>query len=396
MNKSKEFLKNYNKKISSTWKGLSLFQKSLAVFLGLFIVIFLNFDITGIKGATFGWTQTDWSGGGDVLSKAGHVNNQTGWTKFFSADGALDVSGGEVKLIPGEAVSTDTSDDDFNEGNKNDNILVKNGSLFAKKPNAFKCDNNDNDICQSGRCDNTCQAKLADGAACDESSDCNNYCNSGYCSAIRPACGDLTQFTDPRDGNVYPVVSIGSYCWFAKNLAYLPEVHSNSQFSTWTLPRYGVYGYNGSDVGTAKSLANYVNYGVLYNFTAVSSGNICPPGWRSPTDSDWGNLVGALGGPSVAGGKMKITTICGSVPCWASPNTGATNSSGFSVLPGGYREGGDGSFVTLTAHAYFWSSTGVQDNSFGGWRRNIFYNGEYIDRQSDNRDRGFSARCVLN
>ena len=105
-------------------------------------------------------------------------------------------------------------------------------------------------------------------------------------------CGD--PLYDSRDGNVYNTVAIGDQCWFQENLAYLPAVHSNTEYiasSTAGLPAYGVYDYDGSNVATAKLESNYSTYGVLYNWFAVNQISICPAGWHVPTDDEWTELL---------------------------------------------------------------------------------------------------------
>ena len=115
---------------------------------------------------------------------------------------------------------------------------------------------------------------------------------------------------------------------------------------------------------------------------------ICPTGWHLPTDVEWTTLSTYLGGEVVAGGKMKETGTAH----WLHPNTGATNSSGFTALPGGYRNY-SGSFYDLTYYAYFWSST--ETSSTFAWFRNLTYNYEDVDRKRNYfKTNGFSARCV--
>ena len=93
-------------------------------------------------------------------------------------------------------------------------------------------------------------------------------------------------------------------------------------------------------------------YGALYNWRAVSSGKLCPAGWRVPTEEDWTILIDHLGGREIAGGKLKEA---GSVH-WTRPNVGATNSSGFTALPGGYRWHG-GNFNNVKRSGSWWTST---------------------------------------
>ncbi|SDD19418.1 FISUMP domain-containing protein [Williamwhitmania taraxaci] len=179
----------------------------------------------------------------------------------------------------------------------------------------------------------------------------------------QPTITQGNTFTDSRDGNVYHTVTIGSQVWMVENLKYLPSVVGSGTGST-TTPYYYVYGYNGTVVADAKATANYAIYGVLYNWPAAMNGaasstvnpsgvqGVCPTGWHLPSDAEWTQLTTFLGGESVAGGKLKeIGTTH-----WASPNTGADNSSGFTALPGGYRNYG-GSFYYIGYGGYWWSAT---------------------------------------
>lgn len=193
-------------------------------------------------------------------------------------------------------------------------------------------------------------------------------------------------FIDIRDNTVYQTITIGTQTWMAQNLAYLPSVSSpsaNSQIS----PIYYVHGYNGTVVQDAKATSNYSSYGVLYNWDAAMIA--CPQGWHLPTDSEWASLSIYLGGNSVSGGKLKETEYL----YWNSPNTGATNSSGFNGRGGGYRDI-NGTFYSLGIFAYYWSSTEYVAHASYGW--NLYnYNGT-IGRIHHYKDYGFTVRCVMN
>lgn len=146
------------------------------------------------------------------------------------------------------------------------------------------------------------------------------------------------------DGDNYAVVTIGEQTWMAENLRYLPSVVGPDTGSEDVAGSYYyVYGYNGTDISEAKATENYDTYGVLYNWSAAMNGEessednpsgvqgICPAGWHLPSKAEWTELTDYLGGGSVAGGKLKeIGTTH-----WSSPNTGATNETGFTALPGG-------------------------------------------------------------
>lgn len=134
--------------------------------------------------------------------------------------------------------------------------------------------------------------------------------------------------------------------------------------------------------------ANGKIYGKLYNWYAVNDPRgLAPQGWHVPTEAEWDILVNYLGGESVAGGEMKETGTAH----WESPNTGATNDSDFSALPGGVRDD-DGVFVPPGYIAAYWSAT---ESSSGSARPQIlFHNHIAVDRGNDNKGTGFSVRCV--
>ena len=114
---------------------------------------------------------------------------------------------------------------------------------------------------------------------------------------------------------------------------------------------------------------------------------ICPTGWHIPTDGEWTVLTTFLGGESVAGGKMKEAGYAH----WVSPNTGATNSSGFTALPGGGRDF-YGNFYYLTVYGHYWSSS--QSDATSAWYRYLYYDGEYVLHYSYGKALGFSGRCL--
>jgi uncharacterized protein (TIGR02145 family) len=189
------------------------------------------------------------------------------------------------------------------------------------------------------------------------------------------------------DGNVYQTVTIGSQVWMAENLEVthysngdsIPNVTDSTVWSTLTTGAYCNYDNN---------TANAAVYGRLYNwYTMDDSRNIAPVGWHIPTDAEWQTLVNYLGGDAIAGGKMKET----GTTHWYGPNTGATNESGFSALPGGGRDY-HGSYLNMGYHAHFWSST--EDSSYSAWHRNLYYYHSAVARYDVNMPGGCSLRCV--
>ncbi|MFA4907903.1 MAG: FISUMP domain-containing protein [archaeon] len=189
------------------------------------------------------------------------------------------------------------------------------------------------------------------------------------------------------DGNTYQTVKIGNQWWMAENLKVthyrngeaIPNVTDNTAWSNLTTGAYCNYENNSTNVDT---------YGRLYNWYAVDdSRNIAPTGWHVPTDAEWQTLVDYLGGESVAGGKMKET----GTTHWRSPNTGATNESGFSALPGGYRHN-DGTYNHVGYDGHWWSAT--EDGSNSARHRTLYYNHSDVYCLSYFKRAGFSLRCV--
>ena len=191
------------------------------------------------------------------------------------------------------------------------------------------------------------------------------------------------------DGNVYKSIKIGDQWWMAENLRVskfrngdeISYTATNSEWRTLTIPSYCYYN-NGFEAYAQV-------YGFLYNWKAASdSRNIAPEGWHVPTEAEWRTMVDYLGGSAMAGGKMKEA----GTKHWFSPNTGATNSSGFSALPSGSRGASTGEFGWLGTGNDYWS---ISANSYiYAW---AFYVGNNITdclQLSHNKNNGFAIRCV--
>ncbi|MBM3410522.1 MAG: hypothetical protein FJY18_02690, partial [Bacteroidetes bacterium] len=121
------------------------------------------------------------------------------------------------------------------------------------------------------------------------------------------------------------------------------------------------------------------------------SRGLCPTGWHVPSDAEWTTLTTFLGGEPVAGGKMKSTATQPAAGGWNSPNRGATNSSGFTGLPGGSR-GSGGGFYDLGSNGIWWSSSDA--GSGVAWIRDLIYDDAYANRFNFNHRYGFSVRCA--
>jgi|GEM_PF-2236667 len=210
-----------------------------------------------------------------------------------------------------------------------------------------------------------------------------SYGNQISFTTLSWTCG--TNFTDPRDNKIYGTVQIGTQCWMKQNLNIGSRISgSTGQSNNGVIEKYC---YNNSE-------SNCTTYGGLYQWnemmqysTTPGVQGICPPGWHIPTDAEWTTLTTYLGGESVAGGKMKEAGTAH----WSSPNTGASNSSGFTAFPGG-RRNTDGSFYNLSYVGNFWSSS-VSVASYA-WSQILGYNDAVVIRGGSNKSYGFSVRCL--
>jgi uncharacterized protein (TIGR02145 family) len=202
-------------------------------------------------------------------------------------------------------------------------------------------------------------------------------------------CGG-SQITDV-DNNSYNTVQIGTQCWMRSNLKVskyrngdnIPTGLSDAQWSSTSSGAYAIYGNDN---------ANDALYGKLYNWYAVNdSRGLCPVGWHVPSDAEWTTLTNFLGGEGIAGGAMKSTTTLPTPGGWNSPNEGATNSSGFTSLPGGYR-GSGGGFDYLGYNGFWWSSSGAGSGS--AWYRYLNFTNASAYRSIYVHRIGFSVRCA--
>jgi uncharacterized protein (TIGR02145 family) len=199
--------------------------------------------------------------------------------------------------------------------------------------------------------------------------------------------GDDATFTtvpstvDDVNGNTYGVITIGMQVWIAENLkttkyndgSIIPLVTDNIAWSNLTSSAYCWYNNDQTTFGST--------YGALYNFRAAINSKLCPSGWHVPTDDEWIILMEYLGGSTIAGGKLKET---GTIH-WASPNTGATNETGFTALPGGLRLHYNGEFSSINQYGYWWLNI---------WAKVMSYENQLVLSNTLTSAAGCSVRCV--
>ncbi|HOU02446.1 MAG TPA: FISUMP domain-containing protein [Bacteroidales bacterium] len=189
--------------------------------------------------------------------------------------------------------------------------------------------------------------------------------------------------TDGENNN-YSVVKIGSQIWMGENLNTvrfndlipIPYISNATDWSNLSTP--GISYYN-NDPTTSS--------GAYYNWFAVNTGKLCPLGWHVPSTDEWSILDTYLGGDIVVGPKLMET----GVDHWPNPNTVATNESGFTGLPGGYRNGADGSFYGFGTQASWITSTSYSSSQ--AYNRNLYDSGGYGSSQYS-KNTGYSVRCI--
>ena len=189
------------------------------------------------------------------------------------------------------------------------------------------------------------------------------------------------------DGNAYDTIHIGNQVWMKQNLK---TTKYNNGDSISYVTDGGLWGNltTGAYCNYNNIASNGNTYGRLYNWYAVSdSRNLCPMGWHVADTADAVELINYLGGSSVAGGKLKEAGLSQ----WQSPNTGATNSSGFTALAGGYRYY-DGNFYQMGNNAWFWANT--EYSAITGFSLYMSFDAASTTNQASFKPNGYSVRCV--
>jgi len=213
-----------------------------------------------------------------------------------------------------------------------------------------------------------------------------NSCESGQLKPETDYTGQKGVIYD-IEGNIYKTIGIGSQIWMEENLR-TTKLNDNTELiklrdsSTWINRQSAGFCWYNND-STLK-----IPYGALYNWKIVNTGKLCPIGWHIPTKQEWTTLMEKLGGKQEAGGKLKVI---GST-YWKSPNSGATNSSKFTAVPGGGIFSGQ--FFDFNKWAHWWSIT--QIDSLWVTTFDLVYNtpGVIVGPGGKTHSCGLSVRCI--
>ena len=206
-----------------------------------------------------------------------------------------------------------------------------------------------------------------------------------------------------------PVVAICSQEWTIRNLevttysdgiTQIPQATNISEWNNYATNNIGAwcyYGFNAANGTTYGKLYNWYAVAGIYNTASLNTPSlrkqIAPTGYHVPTDAEFTILTDCLLGELVAGGKMKSTgTIQAGTGLWNDPNTAATNSSGFTGLPGGWCDS-FGTFSTLGDVTYWWSSSESSITS-DAWNRFLNHNSASVTRSTGTKGNGYSVRLI--
>lgn len=191
-----------------------------------------------------------------------------------------------------------------------------------------------------------------------------------------------------KEGNNYRTVVLDNKTWMAENLRVtkykngesIETTNPNQDISKVSEPKY-YWSYKGKD-----SLSKI--YGNLYTWYVIQDPRgVCPEGFHVPSDQEWISLINSLDGNIEAGAKLKETDFVH----WFKPNANATNESGFTALPGGYRDN-DGKYYVLGFRGYWWSSK--KNYVVMAWNSGLIYNNDILERLDFLKKNGLSVRCV--
>lgn len=204
---------------------------------------------------------------------------------------------------------------------------------------------------------------------------------------------DFTILSNCSEKSTYTNVTIGTQVWMGENLDVctyrngdqIPEVKDTT---AWINLKTGAWCYYNNDPAMGAI------FGKLYNWHALNDPRgLAPAGWHVPSETEWTKLETFLGGSLEAGGKLKSTgTKEGGDGLWNSPNKEATNSSGFSAFPGGWRSNYNFTFYGFGFNSGLWSAT--EYNATDAWSRYLYFNMAIITKGNRNKECGFSVRCV--
>jgi uncharacterized protein (TIGR02145 family) len=245
----------------------------------------------------------------------------------------------------------------------------------------------------------TLQWDFGDGTTSSELNPTHVYSDFGLYTVTLTASNELINITETKndfihvnryeisdiEGNVYQAIKIGNQIWMAENLRTTTyndgEAIPHVTGDPWMYTTTPAYCWVNDNPDLYKN-----TFGAMYNSFAVTTGKLCPTGWRVSNYNDWVSMANFLGGMNVAGGKLKAegTTY------WKSPNSGATNEVDFNALGAGLRRlANHAYFQEFKEIGYFWAPGGYYKDVVA-----LYYNSAIIEGMLQHPRVGISVRCV--
>ncbi len=354
---------------------------------------------TSINPTIAGSHSTDGAGVGSFTSNmTGLTANTTYYVKAYATNSAGTAYGNEVSFstnpvllailtttVP-TSIATITTTSGGNITSDGGGSITARGVCWSKNSNPSITDSHTTDGTGSGSFTSTLTG-LSAGTIYYERAYATNSAGTAYGNQVTFS----TMIAD-IDGNLYKIVFIGTQVWMAENLkttklndnTLIPLVSDNTAWANLITPAFSWYNND--------MVANKAVYGAIYNWYSVNTGNLCPTGWHVPTDIEWHQLVlfldqsAVISNPEslVAGNKLKES----GTNHWQSPNSGATNESGFTALPGGMRDI-NGAFSRIGTSGFWWGS-----DISTVWYRDLDFNYAGVIRVSPSKKNGLSVRCL--
>ena len=188
------------------------------------------------------------------------------------------------------------------------------------------------------------------------------------------------------DGNTYHTKVIGTQTWMVENLK-TTTYRNGDPIPYLTDPTDWENSTSGAYCECDDDPSNTSDYGYLYNWYVISDARgIAPEGWHIPSEAEWATMVDFLGGEAIAGDKLKES----GTDHWI-VNTDASNESGFTGLPGGYRSS-IGTYYDFGEFGLWWTSTNSSVTSSYYYSLSAYNSAVNYDSHP-NID-GSSIRCV--
>jgi uncharacterized protein (TIGR02145 family) len=333
-------------------------------------------------GALYNWYVVET---GKLAPKGWHVPTEEDWSKLSNYLGGDSVAGGKMKegstshwFSPNLGATNESGFTAIPSSTRNYDGLI----FYRLGDGAYFWSSTEYD-------DSTAwvRSMLCDSTALKSFNAYKSYGRSVRCVKDSPKLEPAVDTVIDVDGNIYKTIKIGNQTWMAENLrttklndgTQIPYVADASAWENLRTPGYCWYN---------NDISNKAVYGGIYDWYAVNTGKLAPAGWHVPTKAELTTLINYLGGEDVAGGKLKENGTLH----WNSPNTGATNESGFTALPAGYCHG---RFLHIGNAGFWWSAT--LDNAFNqAWRLWMTNDSSKADLNTQHLEVGLSVRCIKN